>query len=82
MITPSKFGILGSCPIIQLGLKHTTVHQILINYLEMGKICAKLVPKILSQDQNENRMDRSLDFVKLIENDYSFLERVITGDES
>ncbi|VVC37210.1 Armadillo-like helical [Cinara cedri] len=65
----------------QLGLTHTTVHHILTNDLEMRKICAKMVPKILSQDQKDNRRDRCLDFLKQIENDPSFLERVITGDE-
>ncbi|KAL4085370.1 hypothetical protein QTP88_027229 [Uroleucon formosanum] len=66
----------------QLGLTHTIVHQILTNDLEMRKICAKMVPKILSQDQKDNRRDRCLDFLEQIENYPSFLERVITGDES
>ncbi|KAL4142816.1 hypothetical protein QTP88_005213 [Uroleucon formosanum] len=66
----------------QLGLSHTTVHQILTVDLEMRKICAKMVPKILSQDQKDNRRDRCLDFLEQIANDHSFLERVITGDES
>jgi len=66
----------------QLGLTHTTIHQILTNDLEMIKICAKMVPKNLSQDQKDNRRDRCLDVLEHIENDPSFLERVITGDES
>ncbi|XP_008179957.1 protein GVQW3-like [Acyrthosiphon pisum] len=66
----------------QLGLTHTTVHHILTNDLEMRKICAKMVPKILSQDQKNYRRDRCLDFLEQIENDPSFLERVITGNES
>jgi len=66
----------------QFGLTHTTVHKILINDLEMRKICAKMVMKILSQDQKDNRRDRCLDFLEQIENGPSFLERVITGDES
>jgi len=66
----------------QLGLTHTTVHQILTNDLEMRKNCAKMVPKILSRDQKDNRRDRCLDFLEQIENDPSFLERVITVDES
>ncbi|KAL4104600.1 hypothetical protein QTP88_019894 [Uroleucon formosanum] len=66
----------------QLGLTHTTFHQILTNDLEMRKIYAKMVLKILSQDQKDNRRDRCLDILEHIENDPSFLERVITGDES
>ncbi|GFT28554.1 protein GVQW3 [Trichonephila clavipes] len=33
----------------ELNLNHTTVHQILTNELKMRKICAKMVPKNLSQ---------------------------------
>lgn len=33
----------------QLGLSHTIVHQILTIDLEMRKICAKMVPKIVTQ---------------------------------
>jgi len=64
----------------QLGLTHTIVHQISTNDLEMRKICAKMVPKILSQDQKDNRRDRCLDFLEQIKNDPSFLERVVTRD--
>lgn len=66
----------------ELNLNHTSVHQILTNELEMRKICAKMVPKNLSQDQKDLRKERSLDFLESIENDPHFLERVITGDES
>jgi hypothetical protein len=41
-----------------------------------------MVPKILSQDQKDNRRDRCLDFLEQIENYHSFLEGIITGDES
>jgi len=67
---------------VQLKLSHTTIHQILTIDLEMRQICAKMVPKILSQDQKDHRRDRCLDFLEQIENDHSFLERVIIGDES
>ncbi|GFV37235.1 protein GVQW3 [Trichonephila clavipes] len=33
----------------ELNLNHTTIHQILTNELKMRKICAKMVPKNLSQ---------------------------------
>ncbi|XP_026829836.1 protein GVQW3-like [Ooceraea biroi] len=39
----------------ELNLNHTTVHEILINELEMRKICAKMVPKNLTPQQKENR---------------------------
>jgi len=66
----------------ELNLNHTTVHQILANELGMRKICAKMVPRNLSQDQKDMRKERCVDFLNLIANDSDFLERVITGDES
>lgn len=66
----------------ELNFNHTSVHQILTNELEMRKICAKMVPKKLSQEQKDVRKERSLDFLGTIENDHNFLKRVITGDES
>jgi len=41
----------------QLGITHTTVHQKLTNDLDMRRICAKIIPKILSQAQKDNRRD-------------------------
>lgn len=66
----------------ELNLTHTLVHQILTNELEMRKICSKMVPKNLSQDQKDIRRERCIDFLESIENDPHFLERVVTGDES
>lgn len=40
-----------------------------------------MIPNILSQDQNDDRKVRYLDFLEQIENDLSFLERVITDNE-
>jgi len=48
----------------------------------MKKICSKMVPKLLSQGLEEYRRDRYLDFLMQIENELSFLEHIITGDES
>jgi len=64
----------------QLELSRTTVHQILTNDLEMSKICARMVPKNLLQDQKDNKVNRYLDFLEDIENDRCFMERVITDD--
>jgi len=54
----------------------------LTNDLEMKKICAKMAPKNLTQDQKDNRRNRCFDFLEQIKNNLSFSERVITGDES
>jgi len=63
-----------------LNLNRQTVHEILTFELGMQKICAKLVPKILTNEQMENRRNVCLDLLECIENDKSFFKHVITGD--
>jgi len=48
----------------------------------MQKICAKLTPKILTNEQKENRRNVCLNLLERIENDEKFFKHVITGDES
>ena len=55
-----------------LNLNRQTVHEILTLELGMKKICAKLVPKILTNEQKENRRNVCLDFLERIENDFFF----------
>ena len=52
-----------------LNLNRQTVHEILTFELGMQKICAKLVPKILTNEQKENRRNVCLDLLERIEND-------------
>jgi hypothetical protein len=66
----------------ELNLNHTTVHQILTQELAMRKVCAKMVPKILTIEQKENRKEVCLDILERIKSDKSFLKNVITGDKS
>jgi len=64
-----------------LNLNRQTVHEILTFDLGMQKICAKLVLKILTNEQKENRRNVCLDLLELIENDKNFFKHAITGDE-
>jgi histone-lysine N-methyltransferase SETMAR len=64
-----------------LNLNRQTVHEILTFELGMQKICAKLVPKILTNERKENRRNVCLDLFELIENDKNLFKHVITGDE-
>ncbi|UYV63821.1 hypothetical protein LAZ67_2005754 [Cordylochernes scorpioides] len=48
----------------------------------MRKVCAKLVPKVLTQDQKELRVLRCQELLDLIQNEPDFLNSVVTGDES
>ena len=65
-----------------VGISHGTCHKILIEDLKMRRVAAKFVPRILSIDQKQQRLDVCLDLKENAANDPSFLSNVITGDET
>jgi hypothetical protein len=64
----------------ELQIGKTSVYWILTEDLEMIKICAKIVPKLLTPEQKLRRKQRCVDWKVLEERD-AFLEKVITGDD-
>ena len=48
----------------------------------MRKICAKLVPKNLSDEQKDNRVLVSQEILDRVTSEPDFLQGVITGDET
>ncbi|UYV64900.1 hypothetical protein LAZ67_3002334 [Cordylochernes scorpioides] len=58
------------------------VHGIVTEDLQIRKVCAKLVPKVLTQDQKKLRVLRCQELLDLIQNEPDFLNSVVTGDES
>lgn len=58
------------------------VHGIVTEDLQMRKVCAKLVPKVLTEDQKKLRVLRCQELLDLIQNEPDFLNSVVTGDES
>ena len=65
-----------------LNLPKTIVHEIVSEDLAMRKICAKLVPKVLIDAQKVNRVEVCEELKQLCADYPSFLDNVITGDES
>ena len=65
----------------ELNLNWFTVHQILTQDLDMGKVCTKMVPKNLTTEQKANRRDVCLDLLDHLEREPEFFSRIITGDE-
>jgi hypothetical protein len=59
----------------------TSVYSILMEDLEIRRICAKIVPKLLTPEQKLLRKQCCIDWTALEERD-AFLKRVITGNES
>ena len=48
----------------------------------MRKICAKVVPKVLSDDQKKCRKDVRVDMLERMANEPNLLESVVTCDET
>lgn len=67
---------------IAVGISLGTVKTILTEDLKLHKVCAKFVPKILSDDQIHFRVECCTDILGMIEADPDFLNKVVTCDES
>lgn len=57
-------------------------HAILTEKLEMRRVCAKFVPRLLTNEQKENRVSISQDMLANADADDNFLKNIITGDET
>nr|XP_012143528.1 PREDICTED: putative uncharacterized protein FLJ37770 [Megachile rotundata] len=66
----------------ELNLTKSTIHSIVTEDLQMRKVCAKLVPKVLTEEQKERRVTISRELLECLERDSNLLDRVITGDET
>ena len=66
----------------ELDINRDCVWRILTEELGMRKICAKMVPRMLTEDQKERRVQVCQDILERLESDPRLLENVITGDES
>ncbi len=61
------------------GLTHGTVHKILKKDLEMSIAAAKFVPKQLNQEQLDNRVEICRDWLRIVEEDMTVLDRIDWG---
>ena len=48
----------------------------------MRMVCAKMVPKLLSDEQKESRKELCLDLLQRIENEPDLMNSIITCDET
>jgi hypothetical protein len=48
----------------------------------MHCIAAKFVPRLLTEDQKQNRVDVSQELLDRVNDDDNFLKNIITGDET
>jgi histone-lysine N-methyltransferase SETMAR len=67
----------------QLNLNRETVRLILTENLNMRKVCAKMVPKNLSEEQKERRLQVCSELLERVQSEGDeFLNKIITGDET
>jgi hypothetical protein len=66
----------------RLGLSSGTCQRILTEDLNMRRISAKLVPRLLTEEEKQRRVLVCQELLDEVRNDQNFLSRVITGDET
>ena len=66
----------------EVGVSIGSVHTILTADLGLRRMSAKFVPKLLTMEQKQLRMEIAQNMPECVENDSKFLNNVITGDES
>ncbi|XP_011859020.1 PREDICTED: putative uncharacterized protein FLJ37770 [Vollenhovia emeryi] len=65
-----------------LNISIGSCHSIFTNDLGMRRIAAKFVPKLLTFDQKQHRINIATELLDSVRDDPNLLQRVITGDES
>ncbi|KAJ4429146.1 hypothetical protein ANN_26149 [Periplaneta americana] len=66
----------------EVGVSKDSAHAILRDDLNMNRVAAKFLPKLLSPEQKDLRRDVAQDLLDTANTDPGFLNTVITGDES
>lgn len=65
-----------------LGIPKTCVSRILTENLNMTRVCAKFILKMLTKEQKNLCVEIARDNLELVTHDENVLKKVITGDES
>jgi histone-lysine N-methyltransferase SETMAR len=65
-----------------LGISMGSVHHILVEEINLSKLCARWVPRLLTPLQKEARVIIAKKNISLIDKDPHFLERIVTVDET
>lgn len=65
-----------------VGISIGSVDAILSDVLGLKRLSAKLIPKSLDFLQKQHRIDVAKEMLEQVENDPTFIQRIITGDET
>ena len=66
----------------EVGICKRLCHLILTDKLKMRRAAAKFVPRLLTDEQKENRVTVSQELFDCLNADENFLKNVVTGDET
>ncbi|PNF34001.1 hypothetical protein B7P43_G04643 [Cryptotermes secundus] len=66
----------------EVGISRSSTNTILTEDLGMQRVATKFVPKLLSPEQQQLRLEVAQDMLECANRDPEFLKTVITGDES
>ena len=66
----------------RLSIPATSIHRILVQQLEMARVSARWVPKLLTPEQKMGRYNTSRDLLARSQQEPDFLARIVTVDES
>jgi len=65
----------------EVGISIGSCHQIFTEKLKMCRVSAKFVPRLLTDDQKENRVEISQELLANANGNENFFKNIITGDE-
>ena len=66
----------------RLSLREVACHQILTEKLQMWRVSAKFVLRLLTDGQKENRVEISQELLASANGNENCLKKIITGDET
>jgi len=66
----------------EVGICKSSCHTISTEKLKMLRVAAKFVPRLLTEEQKQNRITVSQELLDRSNTDENFLKNVITGDET
>jgi len=66
----------------EVGISIGSCHQIFTEKLQMRRVSAKFVPRLLTDNQKENRVEISQELLANANGNENFLKNIITGDET
>ena len=66
----------------ELGIAYGSAQAILTEELCMRRVAAKFVPKLLTREQQDLRLDVAQDMLNCANQDPQFMKKIITGDET